>query len=79
MLKRLIALDKPFIIIVNSLSIFSKYFKEIFKDKEIYFITPSKKIHYDKYKDGHLLPPVNKTSFYSIFVTFKLLKKNIFV
>ena len=49
-LKRLVELDKPFILIMNSLNIFSKYFHEIFKDKQeyLYFIFPRKKIHYDK-------------------------------
>jgi len=79
MLKKLVKLDKPFIIIMNSLNIFTKYFKEIFKDKEIYFIIPSTKIHYDKYIKGELQPPENKTSFHSIFVTYKVIDKNIWI
>ena len=78
-LKKLVELDKPFIIIINSLSLFSKYFKEIFKDKNIYFIFPSFKIHYDKYKNGELQKAENKTSFYSIFVTYKILNKNVWI
>ena len=35
MLRRLVELDKPFIIIMNSLNLFSKYFKEIFEGKDI--------------------------------------------
>ena len=54
MLQRLVELDKPFIIIMNSLNLYSKYFKEIFKDKEIYFIYPSAKIHFDKYENGKI-------------------------
>ena len=38
MLKRLVELDKPFIIIMNSMNLFTKYFKEIFKDKDLYFL-----------------------------------------
>jgi len=79
MLKKLVQLDKPFIIIMNSLNLFSKYFKEIFKDKEIYFIYPSYKIHYDKYEKGELQPTKNKTSFYSIYVCYKVIDKNIWV
>ena len=78
-LKKLVLLDKPFVIIMNTLNLFSKYFKEIFKNKEIYFIYPSKKIHYDKYENGKLLPPQNKTSFYSVFVCYKVIDKNMWV
>ena len=78
-LKKLVALDKPFIIIMNSLNIFTKYFAEIFKDKEIHFIFPSHKIHYDKYKDGKFIETLNNTSFYSVYVTYKIIDKNIFL
>tara|TARA_R110000822_G_C15017227_1_gene462686 strand:- start:53 stop:556 length:504 start_codon:yes stop_codon:yes gene_type:complete len=79
MLKRLIELDKPFIIIMNSLNLFTKYFKEIFKDKNLYFIYPSTKIHYDKYENGELLETKNNTSFYSIYVCYKIIDKNIWI
>ena len=78
-LKRLVELDKPFIIIMNSLNIFTKYFKEIFGEKEIYFIFPSYKIHYDKYLDGKLQKTKNITSFYSVYVCYKIINKNIFI
>ena len=79
MLKKLLELDKPFIIIMNTINLFSKYFKEIFEGKDIYFIYPSAKIHYDKYKNGKLVPPENKTSFYSIYVCYKVIDKNIWI
>ena len=79
MLKRLVQLDKPFIIIMNSLNLYTKYFKEIFEGKEIYFIYPSKKIHYDKYEDNKIVKTKNKTSFYSIYVCYKVIDKNIWV
>ena len=79
MLKKLVELDKPFIIIMNSLNLFSKYFKEIFKNKEIFFIYPSYKIHYDKYINNTLEPPKNKTSFYSIYVCYKVINKNVWI
>ena len=79
MLKRLIELDKPFIIIMNSMNLFSKYFKEIFKDKNLYFIYPSSKINYDKYENGELLETKNNTSFYSIYVCYKVIDKNIWI
>tara|TARA_R110000787_G_scaffold263854_1_gene369756 strand:- start:503 stop:1024 length:522 start_codon:yes stop_codon:yes gene_type:complete len=78
-LKKLVELDKPFIIIMNSLSLYSKYFKKIFKDKEINFIYPSYKIHYDKYKKGILQPTKNSTSFYSLYVCYKVIDKNIWI
>ena len=78
-LKKLSELDKPFIVIMNSLNLFTKYFKEIFKDKEIYFIYPSAKIHYDKYIDGELQPTRNITSFYSIYVCYKVIDRNVWI
>ncbi len=79
MLKRLVELDKPFIIIMNHMNTFTKYFKEIFENKEIYYITPSTKIHYDKYIDGELKETKNNTSFYSIYVCYKVIDKNIWI
>ena len=78
-LKKLVELDKPFIIIMNSLNLFTKYFMDIFKDKDIYFIYPSTKIHYDKYENGILQPTKNNTSFYSIYVCYKVINKNIWI
>tara|TARA_R110002167_G_scaffold247418_3_gene453034 strand:- start:56 stop:577 length:522 start_codon:yes stop_codon:yes gene_type:complete len=78
-LKKLVELDKPFIIIMNSMNTFSKYFKEIFKDKDIFFIVPSSKIHYDKYIEGVLQPTKNITSFYSLYVCYKVIDKNIWI
>tara|TARA_R110002020_G_scaffold321594_3_gene537436 strand:- start:1767 stop:2285 length:519 start_codon:yes stop_codon:yes gene_type:complete len=79
MLKKLAELDKPFIIIMNSLNLYTRYFKQIFKDKEINFIFPSTKIHYDKYVNGEFISGKNNTSFYSIFVTYKVLDNNVWV
>ena len=78
-LKKLAELDQPFILIMNSLNLFTKYFKEIFKDKDIYFIYPSTKIHYDKYIDSELQPTKNNTSFYSIYVCYKVIDRNIWI
>ena len=79
MLRRLIELDKPFIIIMNSMNLFSKYFKEIFEGKDIYFIYPSSKINYDKYIDDKLVATKNNTSFYSIYVCYKIINKNVWI
>lgn len=79
-LKKLAQLDKPFIIIMNSLNIFTKYFKDIFEGKDIYIIYPSTKIHYDKYnKNGNKIESKNNTSFYSCYVCYKVINKNVFI
>lgn len=76
-LKKLVDLDKPFIIILNSINIFSKYFHEIFADLDIKYIIPSKKLHFDKYDGEEYIESKKKTYFYSIFVTYKITNKNI--
>ena len=78
-LKKLVELDKPFIIIMNTMNLFSKYFKEIFENNDIYFIYPTAKLHYDKYDNGILQPTKNITSFYSIYVTYKVIDKNVWL
>ena len=80
-LKRLVELDKPFILIMNSLNLFTKYFHTTFKNKEkdLHFIFPRKKLHYDKYVENKLVDCGNKTSYYSIFVCYKIIKNNIFL
>lgn len=78
-LKKLVRLDKPFVIIMNSLNIFTKYFKETFEGKELFFVFPTKKLHYDKYEKGELQPTKNNTSFYSVYVCYKVIDKNIWI
>lgn len=53
-IKKLIELDKPFIIILNSTNLFSKWFRELFAPVAQYtnFIYPDYKIEYDKYEPG---------------------------
>ena len=79
MLRKLHDLDKPFIIIMNSMNLFTKYFNEIFGDKEIYFIYPTSKINYDKYVNNKLVKQKNNTSLYSIYVCYKVIDKNIWI
>jgi hypothetical protein len=81
-LKKIARLDKPFMIIMNSCNVFSNYFQDIFKDKDIYFITPRGKFYYDKYNGQDLLIDNQKnksTSFYSVIVCYKTITKNHFV
>jgi hypothetical protein len=73
-LKRLVQLDRPFIIIMNSCNMFSKYMREIFGDniKHLQIITPSTKIHYAKLLENGDFEYKKKTSFYSVFVAYKM-------
>lgn len=72
-LKRLLELDKPFIIIMNGLNMFTKYIREIFRDNMQYLqvVNPSKKIQYDKYENHEFIKTKN-CSFYSVYLCYKL-------
>tara|TARA_R110001592_G_C12918719_1_gene728314 strand:- start:2 stop:529 length:528 start_codon:yes stop_codon:yes gene_type:complete len=73
-LKRLVELDKPFIIIMNSMNIYSNYIRDIFKDnmKHLQVVNPKGKIHFEKLlEDGQLLYKPN-TSFYCIYLCYKM-------
>lgn len=67
-LARLVEIGKPFIIIMNSLNVFTKYFREIMDLDYTQTIIPSEKFHYCK--DGG--KEEKKTSFYSVFVCYKM-------
>ncbi len=73
-LARLVELDRPFIIIMNSLNMYSKYMRQIFGEniKHLQIITPSKKIHYAKLLENGDFDYKKKTSFYSVFVAYKM-------
>ena len=80
-LEKLAASEKPFVIIMNSTNIFTKYFQRIFGGKDIKFIYPSTKIHYDKYDKGEFVESKNNTSFYSIYVVYNIptITQNLFI
>ena len=71
-LKRLVEIDKPFIIIMNSMNTFSKYMRDIFKGnfKHLQIITPEGKINFGKNLDG-VVVPTNNCSFYCIYLCYK--------
>ena len=78
-IEKLLELDKPFIIIMNSTNIHSRWYGELVRDKDIRFIYPTGKINYDKYKKGGVEKVKGKKSaaaFNSIFMTYKILDKN---
>lgn len=51
-MKRLLQLDKPFILILPSSKINTSYFRE-WKDKHLQIIIPRKRIHFEKLVDGN--------------------------
>ncbi len=77
-LKKLVELNKPFIIIMNSLNIYSKYIRDIFKDnfKDLQVIIPDGKIHFEKLLDNGNLEYKPNTSFYCCYVCYKMNLKN---
>ena len=76
-LKKLVEIDKPFILVMNSLNTFSKYMREIFKDNfnELQIITPSNKIQFNRL-EGDKLIKTKKCSFYCIYLCYKMNLKN---
>jgi len=70
-LKRLAELDKPFIIIMNSMNTFANYFTEILDKKYIQLITPKGRINFDKMENDKLTKTKN-CSFYSVYVAYKM-------
>ena len=69
-LERLKELDKPFIMILPTLSLQTKYMKELFGDS-IQVILPSKKLFYYRLIDGEK-KIYNKLSWYSCYICYKM-------
>ena len=70
-LRRLVELDKPFIIIMNSMNTFANYFTEILDKKHIQIITPRGRINFDKMENDEVTKTKN-CSFYSVFIAYKM-------
>ena len=78
-IKKLLDIDKPFIILINSTNTFQKWYKELVQGKDIKFIFTSKKINYDKYEEGGIKKieqKKNACSFNATYMTYKVLDKN---
>ena len=77
-LKRFVDLDKPFIIILNSINLHAKYFREIFGEniKYLQVIYPDCKLNFDKFIDGQLLE-MKKCPFYCIYLSYKMNFENL--
>jgi len=72
-LKKFVEYDKPFITIMNSLNLYTKYMREIFGEniKHLQVIHPSSKINYLKLENGEVKKTKN-CSFYSVYVCYKM-------
>ena len=66
-------INQPFILIISSTVLNTKYFLETFSDDErIQLIIKSTKIHYDKYVDGKFVDIKDNTSFYSLYLCWQI-------
>jgi hypothetical protein len=74
-LTRLVELDIPFMIIMNSMNLYSNYMRDIFGDEisQLQVVVPRGKIHFDKldYDTGELRETKN-CSFYCVYVCYKM-------
>ena len=72
-LQHLKQIDQPFILIISSTVLNTKYFLETFgNDKRIQLIIKSSMIHYDKYVDGKEKKMKDNTSFYSLYLCWQI-------
>jgi hypothetical protein len=70
-LKRLVDLNKPFIILLNYMNVCSNYFTDILPTQHTQIINIKGKINYDKLENG-VITPTKNCSFYSCFVAYKM-------
>ena len=79
-LERLLQIDKPFILIMPTTTIHTKYYRDIFKKqiRNLQLIIPKEKIQfYNLDKSGNMVIK-NNCSFYSIYLCYKIyLKKDL--
>ncbi len=75
-LEHFVRLDKPFIIIMNVMNTYSKYFRDIFGDnlKHLQLITPQGKIKFEVYNEEtkQLEKCKKDPSFYCVYVCYKM-------
>ena len=71
-MKRLMILDKPFILLLPSSKINTSYFRA-WKDKNIQIIIPRKRIHFDKHMNGvQVKNQTNKCNFDCFYYCYKM-------
>ena len=73
-LQRFVELDKPFLIILNSLNIYTKYIREIFGDnlKHLQVIQPYGKLQFIELLEDQSLKRKGNCSFYCCFLAYKM-------
>tara|TARA_R110001632_G_C11353766_1_gene418656 strand:- start:2560 stop:3093 length:534 start_codon:yes stop_codon:yes gene_type:complete len=73
-LKSLVSIDKPFILIMNSMNCFSNYFNETFKNvrQHLQIIYPKGKIHFEKLLENGETELKKGTSFYCVYICYKM-------
>ena len=76
---RLKYLNKPFIMLVPTTTLHTKYFKDIFEnDSNIQLIIPFKKRQFDKLENGRIIHQKDNCSFYTLYICWKMnLKQSI--
>ena len=73
-IERFLELDKPFIIIINSLNTFCAWFRELFKDRfeDIQVLFPRGKILFEEEINGEIVPCKKEASFYACYLAYKM-------
>jgi hypothetical protein len=73
-LQRFVELDKPFLIILNSLNIYTKYIREIFGWRlgHLQVITPYGKLQFEELLEDQSLKRKDNCSFYCCFLAYKM-------
>ena len=73
-LQRFVELDRPFLIILNSLNIYTKYIREIFGDKlkHLQVITPYGKLQFIELMEDQSLKRKDNCSFYCVFLAYRM-------
>lgn len=74
-LEHFVRLDKPFILVMNVMNTYSKYFRDIFGDnlKHLQIITPLGKIKFEKWNsEKKEMEKCKDPSFYCVYVCYKM-------
>ena len=79
-LERLKQLDKPFILILPTLALQTKYMKKLFGDTgDLQVIMPTNKIFFYKFNEDGTKKKYDKLSYYCCFVCYKMNLPNDFI
>lgn len=71
-LKRLIELDKPFVMILPTSKINTQYFRKLFLEREFQLIIPKKRIQFDKLVNGIKEEKEDKCNFDCLYYCYKM-------